>query len=109
MASTMTPAAWLIRLAKLNALVNVSGRSAEKMMTSATRPEHGRQRADVAAADPGDVVAEQAAERVVVDLVGVLGRPRRRRSWSRCSSDVASRSVPSAPGCCRRAIRSGRW
>ena len=50
-AMTMTPADWLIRLAKLNALVKVSRRRMEKTMTSDDQAEDGGQRADVAAAD----------------------------------------------------------
>ena len=37
-AMTITAAAWLIRLAMLNALVNVCGRRIEKTMNSTTRP-----------------------------------------------------------------------
>jgi hypothetical protein len=53
---TMTGALWISRLAKLNEFVNVSGRKDEKMMSSRTRPRIRRQRADVAAADAGDVL-----------------------------------------------------
>ncbi len=35
---TITAAAWLTRLAKLNALVNVFGRRIENTMNSTTRP-----------------------------------------------------------------------
>ena len=91
---TMTAAPWLIRLAKLNAVGERVGPQDREHDDQHDQAEDGRQRADVAAADPGDVVADGVAERsrarargvpvllsvrrgrcsaVLLSLVGVVG------------------------------------
>ena len=73
---TMTAALWISRLAKLNGLVNVSGRSDGEDDQQGDQAEDRRQRSDVAAADAGDVLAGRVAEtglrrrRGVLQLVG---------------------------------------
>ena len=102
-AMTMTGALWMSRLAKLNELVKVSGRSEEKTMTQHDQAEDGRQRADVAAADPGDVLAEGVGQghlrrlpgRRAVSSAGAscLGLPSRLVPGSSSSGVVRAASV----------------
>ena len=54
---TMTPALWLSRLAKLTALMNVSAEDREHDDQDDEAEDRG-QRAEVAAADAGEVVVE---------------------------------------------------
>ena len=65
---TMTPAPWLIRLAKLNALVNVPGLQGGEHDDQHQQPEDGGKRPDVAAADLGDVVAAPLARARLASL-----------------------------------------
>ena len=80
---TMTAAAWLMRLATLKALVNVVGPQDREHDDQHDQAEDGRQRADVAAADPVDVLADALAEAALGSAGvggGVLLGPARWRS-----------------------------
>ena len=100
-AMTMTGALWLIRLAKLNELVNVSGRSDGEHDQQHEQAEDGGQRPDVAAAHPRDVLARRIGERSSAGAGGTSSTSSgQRHDCSSCSGGaVPLLSSPRSASC----------
>ena len=108
---TMTAADWLIRFAKLNWLVNVSGLQGGEDHDEHDQAEDAGSDPTSPPADLGDVGADDVAEADRRDSSGASGSPSGVRSgvgwvWRRHWSSVHLRGVLGAAGPGRR---SGRW
>ncbi len=98
-AMTMTGELWISRLAKLNELVNVSGRSDGEHDQQHEQAEDGGEGSDVTAPDPRDVLPRRIGKghlRCRRDLVDLVGK---RHDCSSCSGGAVPLSGSALASC----------